>query len=117
MKDKISIDDYENGNQSNFDLLSFYQSLPTHLEEEDENNDSLLDFMAKEYHHSLFYPILKYCFDVKNNSKDLDKLNIDLYGKDSKIYITIGRQMHALSFNGDQGPINSHNINFSCNKI
>ena len=118
MKDKISIDDYEIGKQSNFDLLSFYQSLPDHSEEEDENYDSLLDFMPKECHHSLYYPILKYCIDVLNNSKDLDKLkfNIGLYDKDNKIYVTVGRQMYDLFFTGGQGPINDHNINFSYGK-
>ncbi len=94
MKAQISIDDYEIGKQSNFDLLSFYESLPDHLEEEDDNcDDLLLDFESEEYHHSLFYPILKYCIDVLNNSKDLDKLkmNIGLYDNDNKIYVTVGR--------------------------
>ncbi len=61
--------------------------------------------MPKECHHSFFYPILKYCIDMMNNSKDLDKLklNIDLYEKDNKVYATVGRQIHALFFTGDQG--------------
>jgi len=120
MKDKISIDDYEIGNQSNFDLLSFYQSLPDNLEEEDERDNSLLNFMPNEYHHSLYYPILKYCVDLLNNSnsKDLDKLkmNIGLYDKDNKIYVTVGRQMYDLFFTGGQGPINDYNIDFSYGK-
>jgi len=119
MKAQISIDDYEIGKQSNFDLLSFYESLPDHLEEEDDNcDDLLLDFESEEYHHSLFYPILKYCIDVLNNSKDLDKLkmNIGLYDNDNKIYVTVGRQMYDLFFTSSQGPINDHNINFNYGK-
>ena len=113
MKDNISIEDYEIGKQFNFDLLSFYESLPEKLEEDD-----ILDFVTEEYHHSLFYPILKYCIDVLNNSKDLDKLklNIGLYDNDNKIYVTVGRQMYDLFFTGNQGPINDHNIKFNYGK-
>ena len=113
MKDNISIEDYEIGKQFNFDLLSFYESLPEKLEEDD-----ILDFVTEEYHHSLFYPILKYCIDVLNNSKDLDKLklNIGLYDNDNKIYVTVGRQMYDLFFTGNQGPINDHNIKFNYEK-
>jgi hypothetical protein len=115
MKKDISIDDYEIGQQFNFDFLSFYQSLS---DKEDEDNEELLEFETKEYHHSLFYPILKYCIDVLNNTKDLDKLklNIGFYDHDNKIYVTVGSQMYDLFFTRGEGYINDHKIKFNCGK-
>ena len=57
MKKEISIDDYEIGQQLNFDLY---------------------EFETKEYQYILFYPILKYCIDVLNNTKDLDKIKLNI---------------------------------------
>ena len=115
MKREISIDDYEIGQQFNFDFLSFYQSLS---DKEDEDNEELFEFETKEYHHSLFYPILKYCIDVLNNTKDLDKLklNIGFYDHDNKIYVTVGRQMYDLFFTRGEGYINEHKIKYNCGK-
>ena len=115
MKTEISIDDYEFGQQFNFDLLSFYEGLS---DEEDEDNEELLDFKTEDYKHSLFYPILKYCIDVLNNTKDLDKLklNIGFYGDDNKIYVTVGRQMYDLFFTRGEGYINDHKIEFNYGK-
>ena len=52
MKDIKKVDkcQYEIGSQKNYDLLDFYSSL--------KNTNNELE--AKEYHHSLFYPILCY---------------------------------------------------------
>lgn len=114
MKNDISIYDYEIGNQSNFDLLSFYEALPNKEEEEED-----FEIEPEECHHSLFFPILKYCINILNNAKDLDKLkfNIGFYGNDNKIYVTVGRQMYDLFFTEGEGTFNDSNkITFDCGK-
>ena len=62
---KLSIDNYEIGNQNNFDLLSFYNLLPEKTGEEEMSIDFQLE--CEEYHHSLFYPILHYCINTLNS--------------------------------------------------
>ena len=64
MKKEIKIEDYEIGDQKNFDLLSFYYSLPD--EKEDDIPEKVSDSDLEDYHHSLFYPILKYSINILN---------------------------------------------------
>ena len=114
MKNDISIYDYEIGNQSDFDLLSFYEALPNKEEEEED-----FEIEPEEYHHSLFFPILKYCINILKNAKDLDKLKLSIgfYGNDNKIYVTVGRQMYDLFFTEGEGTISDSNkITFDCGK-
>ena len=116
MKNKIDVEDYEIGNQSNFDILSFYMSLPDKLEKDDDELN--FEINLKEYHHSLFYPILKYCVDVLNNETVLqnNKFNIGFYDSDNKIYVCVGRQMYDLFFGKKSGTINDYTIDFNCGK-
>ena len=113
---RISVDDYEIGCQKNFDYLAFYNS----LNESKEKNESQEESEAKENHHSLFYPILKYCVNVLNSS-DSQKLN-DLkfkIGQDKnkdKIYVCVGRQMYDLFFVKKEGKIDDQIIDFKVGK-
>ena len=52
MERKIKIEEYEIGRQKNFDLLSFYNSLPD--ENEEEEIIKATDDDLEDYHHSLF---------------------------------------------------------------
>ena len=96
---KVSIDDYEIGDQKNFDLLSFYRAIPDKRDEEEMSTDFELE--CKEYHHSLFYPILYYCINILNSIKreQLDKIKniIGFYDDDRKIYLTVNRQIFDFS--------------------
>ena len=84
---KVTIADYENWAQKNFDLLSFYNALPDKTDEEEMSLDFKME--CEEYHHSLFYPILYYCINILNsyNLKQLEKMKgkIGFYGDDRKI--------------------------------
>ena len=78
----ISKTSYEIGLQRNSDLLDFYMSL--------RNSDDEPE--TKEYHHSLFYPILCYGVDAINNSDDLDKIKLKVgLDKEDRLYVTVGR--------------------------
>ena len=113
MERKIKIEEYEIGRQKNFDLLSFYNSLPD--ENEEEEIIKATDNDLEDYHHSLFYPILTYCINVLNSSnkeyleKMKFKIGIDAY---LKIYVSVGRQMYDLFFTECEDTINNYNINF-----
>ena len=115
---KVSIDDYEIGDQKNFDLLSFYNALPDKTDEE----EMFIDFQmeCEEYHHSLFYPILHYCINILNscNQKQLEKIKgkIGFYGDDKKIYVTTNRQMYDLFFMEKEAIIDNQKINFNYGK-
>ena len=115
---KLSIDNYEIGNQNNFDLLSFYNLLPEKTDEEEMSIDFQLE--CEEYHHSLFYPILHYCINTLNslNLKQLEKIKtkIGFYGEDQKIYVTVNRQMYELFFTEEEGLIDNQKINFNYGK-
>ena len=104
----ISIHEYEIGKQHNYDLLDFYMSL--------KKSDS--DPEIKEYHHSLFYPILCYCIDVINSTLDLNaiKYKVGLYKKNKRIYVTVGRDMYDLFFTEKTGKIDNVEIEFSLGK-
>ena len=117
MERKIKIEEYEIGRQKNFDLLSFYNSLPD--ENEEEEIIKATDNDLEDYHHSLFYPILTYCINVLNSSnkeyleKMKFKIGIDAY---LKIYVSVGRQMYDLFFTEGEDSINNYNINFDSGK-
>ena len=104
----IEIGQYEIGRQKSYDLLDFYQSLR-------EPNNQL---EAKEYHHSLFYPILTYCIDILNSKKEIDnlKFKVGLFGKDNKIYATVGREMYNLFFTEKKGSINKYGVEIEFNQ-
>ena len=117
MERKFSITNYEIGRQKNFDLLSFYNSLPE--QNEDEDIEKVSDSDLEDYHHSLFYPILKYCINVLNSSKKeyLEKMKYKIGIDDSsKIYVSVGRQMYDLFFTESEGVINNNSINFDSGK-
>ena len=64
MSANLCVEDYEIGNQKNFDFLEIYKLLLDKNEEEEE--DYKFKNELKEYHHSLFYPILVYCINNLN---------------------------------------------------
>ena len=102
---KISIDDYEIGKQRNYDLLDFYESLKNQNDEPE----------IKNYHHSLFYPILCYCVDVINKADNLNKFKIGLDEYD-RIYITVGREMYDYFFLEKAGNLDNVEIEFNSGK-
>ena len=86
---KILKTDYEIGIQRNYELLDFYTSLRNPNDEPE----------TKEYHHSLFYPILCYAIEVINKSNDLNKIKFQVgLDKDNRIYVTVGREMYDYFF-------------------
>ena len=122
MKKEIKIEDYEIGDQKNFDLLSFYYSLPD--EKEDDIPEKVSDSDLEDYHHSLFYPILKYSINILNTkddnylSENRNKIGID---ENNKIYISVGRQMYDLFFTESEAinlAAKKHSLSFEkANKI
>ena len=93
-REKISIDEYEIGKQKNYDLLDFYMSLRNSNDEPE----------IKDYHHSLFYPILCYCIDIINKTKNLKDIKLKVgFDKDNKIYAAVGREMYDYFFLGKKG--------------
>ena len=106
-REKISIDEYEIGKQKNYDLLDFYMSLRNSNDEPE----------IKDYHHSLFYPILCYCIDIINKTKNLKdiKLKVGL-DKDNKIYAAVGREMYDYFFLGKKGNLDNVEIEFNWGK-
>ena len=117
MSAKLCIEDYEIGNQKNFDFLEIYDLLLDKNEEEEENY--IFENKLKECHHSLFYPILVYCINTLN-SYDKEKLNKNKLniGVDSKnrIYVSVNRMMYDLFFTEKEGSIDGHTINFNLGK-
>ena len=117
MSAKLSIEDYEIGSQKNFDFLEIYKLLLDKTEEEEE--DYNFENELKEYHHSLFYPILVYCVDVLNSYDEKrlskNKLNIGI-DKNNRIYITVNRMMYDLFFTEMEGSIDGHTIDFNLGK-
>ena len=117
MKKEIKIEDYEIGDQKNFDLLSFYYSLPD--EKEDDIPEKVSDSDLEDYHHSLFYPILKYSINILNTkddnylSENRNKIGID---ENNKIYISVGRQMYDLFFTESEALIDDTEIKFDKGK-
>jgi len=104
---KVDIHQYEIGRQKNYDILDFYLSL--------RNNDDELE--AKEYHHSLFYPILYFCIEIINSTDDLDKIKYKVgLDKDGRIYVTVGREMNDLFFMEDSGNLDNKEIEFDSGK-
>lgn len=114
MGEKLNVEQFELGCLKNFDYLSFYNAI-MNKNEKDEKSELEDDFLLEDYHHSLFYPILKYCVDILNSydtkqTKELKYLiGIDYY---ERIYVSVGRQMYYLFFTGKKGHINNHDINF-----
>ena len=117
MSAKLCIEDYEIGNQKNFDFLEIYDLLLDKNEEEEENY--IFENKLKECHHSLFYPILVYCINTLN-SYDKEKLNKNKLGigVDSKnrIYVSVNHTMYDLFFTEKEGSIDGHTINFNLGK-
>ena len=117
MSAKLCIEDYEIGNQKNFDFLEIYDLLLDKNEEEEENY--IFENKLKECHLSLFYPILVYCINTLN-SYDKEKLNKNKLniGVDSKnrIYVSVNRTMYDLFFTEKEGSIDGHTINFNLGK-
>ena len=104
---KVYLYQYEIGRQKNYDLLDFYLSL--------RNNDNELE--AKEYHHSLFYPILCYCIEIINSTDDLDKIKYKVgLDKDGRIYVIVGREINYLLFMEDTDNLNNKEIEFDSGK-
>lgn len=103
----ISIDEYEIGKQKNYDLLDFYMSLRNSIDEPER----------KEYHHSLFYPILCYCIDIINKTKDLDQIKLKVgLDNDGRIYVTVGREMYDFFFLEKAGSLDDVEIEFNLGK-
>ena len=66
MLNKLNIENYEIGRQKNFDFSSFFTILSDENgEEEEEEEDNKIEL--EENHHSLLYPILKYCINFLNS--------------------------------------------------
>ena len=103
-REKISIDEYEIGKQKNYDLLDFYMSLRNSNDEPE----------IKDYHHSLFYPILCYCIDIINKTKNLKDIKLKVgFDKDNKIYAAVGREMYDYFFLGKKGNLDNVEIEFN----
>ena len=117
MSANLCVEDYEIGNQKNFDFLEIYQLLLDKNEEEEE--DYKFKNELKEYHHSLFYPILVYCINTLNsydNEKLIkNKLNIGVDNK-NRIYVSVNRMMYDLFFTEMEGSIDGQTINFNSGK-
>ena len=115
---KVYIEDYEIGDQKNFDLLSFFSALPDKTDEEEMSIDFQIE--CEEYHHSLFYPILHYCINILNscnlNQLEKNKGKIGFYGDDRKIYVIVNRQMYDLFFMEKEALIDNQKINFNYGK-
>ena len=111
MSNKVNIEDYEIWKQKNFDFLSIYHLLLD--KNEDEENDKKFLLELKEYHHSLFYPILQYCIDVLN-SYDKDKLkemHLKIgFNQSMQIYVSLNRQICDLFFSEKEDFIHGQNI-------
>jgi len=65
MLNKLDIEDHEIGRQKNFDFSSFFTILLDENGEEEEEEDNKIEL--EENHHSLLYPILKYCINSLNS--------------------------------------------------
>jgi len=117
MSVKLLVDDYEIGNQKTFDFLEIYKLLLDKTEEEEE--DYKIKEELKEYHHSLFYPILVYCvevlnsYDQENLSKNKLNIGVDNF---NRIYVSVNRMMYDLFFTEMKGSIDGHTINFNLGK-
>ena len=106
-KKKISIDQYEIGRQRNYDLLDFYESI---INPDDEPE-------IKNYHHSLFYPILCYCVDIINKTDDLNKIKFKVgLDENDRIYVTVGREMYDYFFLEKVGNLDNVEIEFNSGK-
>ena len=118
---KVSVEDYEIGNQKNFDFCDTYELLldKTIEEGEDIKFEKHLKEYLKEYHHSLFYPILAYCVEVLN-SYDLEKLEKNKLrigiDKNRRIYVSVNRMIYDLFFTEKEGSIDGHTIDFNLGK-
>ena len=107
VRKNISINDYEIGKQRNYDLLDFFMWL--------KNSDNEPE--KKEYHHSLFYPILSYCIEILNSTKDPSTIKFKVgLNKDNEIYVTVGREMYDLFFLEKSGNIDDVEIEFNLGK-
>ena len=107
VRKNISINDYEIGEQRNYDLLDFVMWL--------KNSDNEPE--KKEYHHSLFYPILSYCIEVLNSTKDPSTIKFKVgLNKYNEIYVTVGREMYDLFFLEKAGNIDDVEIEFNLGK-
>ena len=67
MLNKLNIENYEIGRQKNFDFSSFFTILLDENGEEEEEEEEDNKIELEENHHSLLYPILKYCINFLNS--------------------------------------------------
>ena len=111
----LSISDYEIGNQKYFDYLEFYSCL---IEEKGEKDENFISDTS-EYHHSLFYPIFRYCITVLNSSDKakLEKIKYKIGIDDKKnIYVSVGRDIFDLFIMEEKDSIDEHEISFDSGK-
>ena len=111
MSAQLSIENYKIGNQKNFDFLEIYKLLLNKTEDEEE--DYKFKNKLKEYHHSLFYPILVYCVEVLNSydKKELEKNKLKLgIDKKERIYVSVNCKMYDLFFTEMEGSIDGHTV-------
>jgi len=113
INDIILVKDYKIGNQKNFDISEFYDAL---LIEEDDLG--LYPQYLKEYHHSLFYPILTYCVDLLNSTQDKESLKykVGIFGRKKNLYVTVGTNMYDLFFTEKEDMIDGKEIKFNYGK-
>ena len=95
-----------------FDVVDLFEMI-----KDSQNEIDVIHFKKKEYHHCLLYPILMYCIELLNKTKDKEeiKLKVGLY-KDNNIYVTVGREMYDLFFTEEKGEIDEQLIDFKYGK-
>ena len=101
---KMSIDEYEIGNQKKYDILDFYMLL------RDSNNKA-------EINDFLLFPILCYCIDIINKTKNLKDIKLKVgIDKNGRIYAAIGREMYDYLFLGEKCNLDNVEIEFNLGK-
>ena len=101
---KMSIDEYEIGNQKKYDILDFYMLL-----RDSKNKAEINDF--------LLFPILCYCIDIINKTKNLKDIKLKVgIDKNGRIYAAIGREMYDYLFLGEKCNLDNVEIEFNLGK-